>query len=213
MSPESDSASNGGVSSDESTSLRKRKRESEEEKEQTTEDTRRLTSRQLALKGKKGPSLFSEKKNPTKQLTVEQQRKKTQQAEKRKRQKQEQMLVQKDAILRKFANAANAPVETAPDTQKDKRSEKVNQVSDVRYTSSTSGNFLSFAPHMTLPDWVAPKEKQDERENEKEKNRSLVLVQFQIVEKLIVTMIQKQSNLFVVFNVIKFYIAKNEKIV
>jgi len=165
----SDSATLNNNSSDEvhprnSSKPGKRKRIEEDvdlEANENTSSSRRLTSRQLAMQVKEKVSskenLSSSPLDKKRKLTEEEMVKKAQQAEKRKRQKEEQMVEQKDAILRKFYNAVYSRNEKTGEVNGKEKTKDDSRLSDIRYISGTSGEYLSFAPHVTLPNCISQK--------------------------------------------------------
>jgi len=97
-------------------------------------------------------------------LTKEELLKKSQQAEKRKKQKEEQMVEQKDAILRKYASAMTARLDRPGDLDAKERVGKERPLSDIRYITSNSGTFLSFAPHVSVPECLTQKITEEKRD-------------------------------------------------
>jgi hypothetical protein len=94
-----------------------------------------------------------------KSVSEEEALKKSLQAEKRKRQKEEQMVEQKDAILRKYASAISAKIEKQADSMSEiQKPEKERPISEISYVSSSSGSFLSFAPNVEIPSYLRLKE-------------------------------------------------------
>eukprot|EP00211_Chloroparvula_japonica_P014661 CAMPEP_0119119944 /NCGR_PEP_ID=MMETSP1310-20130426/1215_1 /TAXON_ID=464262 /ORGANISM="Genus nov. species nov., Strain RCC2339" /LENGTH=230 /DNA_ID=CAMNT_0007109403 /DNA_START=68 /DNA_END=761 /DNA_ORIENTATION=- len=148
MASRTPSPTSSGGSSD---SGRKRKRSEsmdDSDHSDTTSDTR-LTSRQKAMAGGDAElwALPMENGKKPRKLTSEEQQRRKQKAARRKRLKEEQMVAEKDAIIEKYSKMVSRKEQEDEDRRREQEGRlKRTRSTDVCYSSTLKGNFLSIAP-------------------------------------------------------------------